>query len=113
MKSGPLRQQFANVPRRVWDPKGRFPGITHEYGRYKATVRVGERIVALGRWATPQKAAVAIDRAALHFGLDQSRNSDGRRTPDTRMCIDIKLPRVDGSSHVRVSVPSLQVAHPR
>lgn len=27
--------------------------------------------MVLGRWATPQKAAVAIDRAVLHFGLDQ------------------------------------------
>ncbi len=72
VKSGPLRQQSsANVPRHVWDPKGRFQGITQEYGRYKAKVHAGGRTVDLGRWATPQEAAVAIDRAVLHFGLDQ------------------------------------------
>lgn len=72
-KSGPpFERSVATVPRHVWDPKGRFLGVTHEYGRYKATVRVDERVVVLGRWATPQQAAVAIDRAALHFGLDQA-----------------------------------------
>jgi len=67
----PLRSS-ANLPQHIWDPKGRFPGITHEYGRYKASVHVDERTVVLGRWATPQKAAVAIDRAVLHFGLNKT-----------------------------------------
>jgi hypothetical protein len=50
--------------------KRRYVGMSAGDGRYKPYLKVGWDHYNLGSWSTPREAAIARDRAILHFGLD-------------------------------------------
>jgi hypothetical protein len=57
-------------------PRGRFPGVCRTVRPngvvcFQAFLTVQGQRHSLGRWRTDQQAALAVDRAALHFGLDE------------------------------------------
>jgi hypothetical protein len=56
----------------------RFRGVTPENGVYIAHIKIEGRPLALGRWLTAKEAALAFDRAALHYRADRPLNLAGR-----------------------------------
>jgi hypothetical protein len=48
-----------------------YTGVYREKGRFKATLPIDGRTLTLGRWETEEEAAVARDRAILHFNVER------------------------------------------
>jgi hypothetical protein len=54
--------------------KSKYLGVTTSGGKYQAFVKVKGRRVHCGQWREEDDAALARDRALLHFGLDAPLN---------------------------------------
>jgi hypothetical protein len=54
--------------------KSKYLGVTTSGGKYQAFVKVKGRRIHCGQWREEVDAALARDRAVLHFGLDAPLN---------------------------------------